>query len=126
MILAGLEATLQIHLESRTSDLLVWRFLERTAEECHHLALQLADGVPHAQVKKSYSLVGGGALPERRLPTWVVSIQSNSIEELAKNLRVGSPSIMPRIQNDAVLLDVRTLKELDIPLVQQRLQELLK
>ena len=125
LMLAGLEATLQMHLQSRSSQLLTWKFLERTKFECRELATQLAEGLPMVTIRESYSMVGGGALPERKLSTWVVAIQSKSANDLAMKLRTGHPAIMTRIHKASVFLDVRTLLEKEIPLVRKRLLELL-
>lgn len=123
VMLAGLEATLQIHLEERSSELPVWRYLERTPEDCLVLAEQLVSGLPEAglSVQAGESLVGGGASPDRVLPTWTVVVQTDSPNELAYALRTGSPAIMTRIQNDAVVLDMRTIEKGELPDLQKSL-----
>lgn len=116
MILAGLEATLQIHLEGRASDLPVWQYLERTQEECRLLAEDLMQRMsrPDVTMRKDVSLVGGGASPDRVLPTWVIEISTANPEGVSHALRTGSPAIMTRIRRDHIVLDLRTVDATDL------------
>ena len=116
MMLAGLEATLQIHLEGRASDLPVWHYLERTQTDCRRLAEKLVQQLsrPEVTMREDVSLVGGGASPERVLPTWVIEIATENSEDFAQALRTGYPAIMPRIQRGHILLDLRTIDAMDI------------
>ena len=126
MLLAGLEATLQMHIEGRSNELPVWAFLQRTDAECKKYAEQVASVHPSLKVERSHSLVGGGALPDRRLDTWAVVLQDPQVERLAKDLRTGNPAIMGRIQQGTLWLDMRTVAKDQLPLLQERLTELLK
>ena len=57
------------------------------------------------------STVGGGAAPQSQIPTKLLSIRSStrSATTLEAALRAGSPPVITRIQQDAVLLDLRTV-----------------
>ena len=125
MILAGLEATLQVHIEGRSHQLPVWRYLERTAEECRLMAIEVAEGFPFAEVVPSSSLVGGGALPERALDTWAVRISHDDVEDVARRLRIGNPAVMARIQKNAIWIDVRTVDPSQVNALRGRLSEFL-
>ena len=130
MMLAGLEATLQIHVEGRAATLPVWTYLERTAEECRTLAETLASGLSGVSVQALESQVGGGALPEHSLPTWGVKLDPlcfgcSNVETLAKALRLGTPAVMGRIHHNSVVLDVRTVSESELQELHSRLKELL-
>ena len=125
MILAGLEATLQLHIEGRSHELPVWEYLQRTKEECHRLALTISEGIDGLNVEPSHSLVGGGALPERQLDTWAITIRDVNVDDLAKRLRIGSPSVMVRVQHNAIWLDVRTVAITQVESLRIRLQEIL-
>jgi len=54
---------------------------------------------------------GGGSLPNVRLPGWAVAVKSAgmSANELESALRLGSPPVITRIQDDAALFSPRTL-----------------
>lgn len=125
MILAGLEATLQMHLEGRSGQTPVWTFLERRASQCKSMAETVAEGLRSAEVVPSESFVGGGALPDRKLDTWAVRIPHDDVDELARRLRTGTPAVMARIHKNALWLDMRTVADSEIDSLKMRLLELL-
>lgn len=56
--------------------------------------------------------IGGGSLPEQTLATAAVHLRPGGccpVDELARRLRVGEPAVYPRIQDDALVLDCRTV-----------------
>ncbi len=57
------------------------------------------------------SAVGGGALPTAMLPSFAVEVTPREITaaELAARLRETEPAVIGRLQDDKLLLDVRTL-----------------
>jgi hypothetical protein len=70
-------------------------------------------------IEDSGSQVGGGALPTQYLPTRVVALRAGgmSMEELARRMRLSEPAVVGRIQRDALLLDLRTVRDGEIPQV---------
>lgn len=58
-----------------------------------------------------YSQVGGGALPTTYLPTALIGIKSDSLKShnILEKLRAGKPSVIARIEDDRVLIDLRTV-----------------
>jgi len=59
------------------------------------------------------SAVGGGAMPDSPLPTFVLAIHSrtSSPDELARRLRYADPPVITRIKDNEVFLDLRTVLE---------------
>ena len=57
------------------------------------------------------SMIGGGSTPSHRLPTRLISIQSpaSSASQIETQLRSHSPAILARVENERVLLDLRTV-----------------
>jgi L-seryl-tRNA(Ser) seleniumtransferase len=57
------------------------------------------------------SEVGGGSFPGAKLKTWLLRLMPKSLAPttLAERLRAGNPPIVPRIADDHVLLDPRTI-----------------
>ena len=57
------------------------------------------------------SLVGGGSAPTSTLPTFLLAVTADSLsaEELAIRLRQGDPSIVARVEEGRVLMDLRTV-----------------
>jgi L-seryl-tRNA(Ser) seleniumtransferase len=119
LILRALETTLRLYLdpERRSETVPALKMLRRPladiAGEAAALATRLNRAVSglEALCVEDSSRLGSGSLPERNIPTRVVSLRHStcSAEELAKRLRAHRPPVLTRIQEDRVLIDPRTL-----------------
>jgi len=59
--------------------------------------------------------VGGGSLPGLELETWVVALRGgDGPEALAARLRASDPPVVARVRDDALILDLRTLRDEDL------------
>ena len=78
------------------------------------------------QIREGQSVVGGGAAPGATLPTFVIAIQHANIsaDELAARLRRNDPPIIARVEEDRVLLDLRTVFPDEDEVVRQALTTL--
>jgi len=65
----------------------------------------------HIEIKEGYSLIGGGSAPEEQIPTYLVAITSEcySVNELEQHLRNFSVPIIARIEDNQLILDLRTV-----------------
>jgi L-seryl-tRNA(Ser) seleniumtransferase len=62
------------------------------------------------EVKQGASMVGGGTLPEQSLPTVLLGIKPPlSADAFARALRLSQPPLMARVDNDLILIDMRTV-----------------
>ena len=68
-------------------------------------------GSVHIGLREGSSLPGGGSCPDIRIPTVLVVLVSdrNSPNEIERRLRVQSPPVLVRLEDDAVLIDLRTV-----------------
>jgi len=66
-----------------------------------------------AEIKTSAAYVGGGTMPDIALPSYAVTVQSAGVSAgaLARLLRAHRPAIIGRVEADRLLLDVRTIEE---------------
>ncbi|MEW6274274.1 MAG: L-seryl-tRNA(Sec) selenium transferase [Bacillota bacterium] len=131
---AALEATLYAYLdlERAAREIPVLEMLaagkvaleERARQLARILSTQLGNRAKITIVEVS-SRVGGGALPTAELPSFAVALQPAGIpvEELGHRLRMGDPAVIGRIQEDLLLLDVRTLREGEGELLSQALKD---
>ena len=65
-------------------------------------------------LKPGLSVLGGGSTPEQSVPTTLVRLRFNGgvrITDVEKALRKGSPPVIARIENDSLLIDLRTVRE---------------
>jgi len=117
LTLSALEATLLEYASGRASATVpVVRMIQTTVEEIEVRATALAGSLlenPYLKVDTitGTSTVGGGSAPGSSLPTRLVRLRprQGSVTELEARLRSLQPPIVSRIENDGVLLDLRTV-----------------
>lgn len=136
MTLAALEATLKLY--RRTEDALreiptlamLTIPLKTLQSRARRLKRRLDAAAPErarVEVIAGSSRVGGGALPTQELPTRLVAIDPASISaaRLEERLRQNDPPIVCRIEQEKVLMDVRTIQENDIPFIERAIASIL-
>jgi L-seryl-tRNA(Ser) seleniumtransferase len=113
--LAGVAATLGLYRAGRaTSEIPVWRMIATPLGELEAwsesiVARYRIGGFPGFTMERLESTIGGGSLPGATLPSWGVGIHARSPRRCLDALRAGDPPIVARIEDDVVLLDLRTI-----------------
>ncbi|MHB8417253.1 MAG: L-seryl-tRNA(Sec) selenium transferase [Myxococcales bacterium] len=117
---AALEGTLRLYRDGRAGEIPALAMLSasqaelRRRAETLHAALA-ARGV-QTEIAKTAGQVGGGALPLAEPASWAVALApGDDLEALAAQLRRGAPPVVGRLAEDRLLLDVRTVREDEIP-----------
>jgi L-seryl-tRNA(Ser) seleniumtransferase len=112
LTVAALEGTLEAYRDG-LEDLevparaLVLASAEVLRERVHALSAALTStGVRH-RVVITESRVGGGSMPQARLPSVGVALFAPSATALHERLRAGAPAVVGRIVDEEVWLDVR-------------------
>ncbi|MCC7185488.1 MAG: L-seryl-tRNA(Sec) selenium transferase [Acidobacteria bacterium] len=115
---AALEATLALwQQETRRTDIPVVAMLVMPLEEIDRRGHTLATTIQSSgadltcEIIDGASTIGGGAAPQSQIPTRLLSLKSasRSAASLEAALRAGTPPVITRIQQDVVLLDLRTV-----------------
>ena len=114
--IAALTATLTHYFRGEAERTVpVWRMIAAPPAMIRERAQTLLDGIGRGRIEQSESMVGGGSLPGESLPTFVLALDASDLPEgltvagLAQRLRMGSPPVVARVANDALLLDPRTI-----------------
>ncbi len=119
MQVAALERVLATYSRGEHLGLPVWRFLLRPAEEikgrAEELARSLGGELEGARVVRTEATVGGGSIPGYGIPSWGVAVGSPSPNAMAGRLRTGRPPVFCRVEEAAVVLDVRTVADEQLP-----------
>jgi L-seryl-tRNA(Ser) seleniumtransferase len=114
LTLAALEATLMLYRdpERARTNVPVLAMLTASVRDVHARATALSDllrsGGMAAGVVGTTATVGGGAFPTARIPSAAVALRG-SPEATEAKLRAGSPAIVARIAEGAVLMDMRSV-----------------
>ncbi|MBM3265934.1 MAG: L-seryl-tRNA(Sec) selenium transferase, partial [candidate division Zixibacteria bacterium] len=131
MTFAALHATLELFLHPQTLSAthpvtaMISLSKEKLKRRATRLAGRLKKVLPstwNIQVEPSTSEIGGGALPDRALPTFVVALYPPpdvSPHTTARAFREQTPAVFGRVGAGCLLLDVRTMGPDDSSIVEQ-------
>lgn len=126
--LAALEATLRLYLdpEKALQEIPSLRMIFMPEKQLLARAKKLKSTILRScgagltlNIHPGTSRIGGGAFPERELPTHLVHIRhpKNSAEWIREQLLQTSPVIIGRIDNNDFCLDPRTISDPEFPII---------
>lgn len=108
--LAGLSATLLHYLRDEAEqEVPIVRMMSLTPKQVKGRAEAWAADLGQGTVVEGESTVGGGALPDESMPTFLLSLEVESVERFMKTLRKSTPPIIARTVDDKILFDPRTV-----------------
>jgi L-seryl-tRNA(Ser) seleniumtransferase len=124
--LAALSATLTFYLEpDRLTEIPLFAMLatsvdalrQRAAAIC--LTLREKNTALRVEPCATESATGGGTLPLARIPSAGIAIKSSDVppEAVAAHLRKHQPPVVGRIENDSLIIDLRTVLPDDDPIL---------
>ena len=111
--LAAVAATLGLYRAGRaTAEIPVWRMVAASTGELRRRAESVAGLLEPAvaAVVPVASTVGGGSLPGETLPSFGIAVRVRSADRLLARLRAGDPAVVARVEDGAVVLDLRTVE----------------
>ena len=113
--LAAVAATLGLYRAGlATTEIPVWRMISTPEDtlraRAEALAARLARLGRTPLVVPLDATVGGGSLPGETLPSWGLALPGTHAHETLRRLRLGEPAVVGRIEDDTVLLDLRTVE----------------
>jgi L-seryl-tRNA(Ser) seleniumtransferase len=117
--IAGIQANLLHYAKGEALSVVpVWRMIAMPAEEVASRARAFVDRLGttgrDCELLPGRSMIGGGSLPGESLPTTLIALPAQSESaanptSLAHALRRGRPAVVARIQDERVILDLRTV-----------------
>lgn len=134
MTIAALDSVLSLHEAGRLKALPVPRMLAMPLSEIESRAETLRDRLraelsgARVDVRAVSSAVGGGAAPDLALPSFALAVKAEALspDGLARRLREASVPIIVRIEDEVVLLDLRTVLPGEEAEIEQTLLGVLK
>jgi L-seryl-tRNA(Ser) seleniumtransferase len=119
LVLAALDATLSIYEREAHGEIPLLAFLAEDPSSIERRALRLCERVGRGEIVATTARVGAGAQPTRALPSFALRLDGDAVG-LAARLREGSPIVVGRIEDDALLLDLRAVGDDDVELLAAR------
>ena len=131
LTLAALEATLEDHLAGDAFETIpVLSMLSMPAEDvkerCEHVVEQLSEVGLDLSVVACESEVGGGSLADQKIASFAVRISGVQPDNFVRSLRTGEASILGRIEDGAVLLDLRSVRPDDDTVLMEEIQRVVR
>ena len=112
LTIAALNATLQSYAEGlEASEIPLWRMLSVSEHELRERAERLATAAgPGATTVERTSMIGGGALPGEGMPSPCLAISpSLGAARGASFLRLWKTPILARVEDNTIILDLRSV-----------------
>jgi L-seryl-tRNA(Ser) seleniumtransferase len=87
------------------------RMIRQPLEQIHFRAERMALRLAPLDValRPGESAIGGGATPDQHLATWLVEIATTDAEGVERRLRRAPSPVIARLENDCVVIDLRTV-----------------
>lgn len=107
-----LNATLKAYLQGEFDKIITHKLLNDDVLLVKEKALKAKNSLKlECELKESKSLVGGGSMPEKTLPSFVLAFKGKALS-LQKDFR--KLGIIGRVENECFVLDFRTVREGEI------------
>jgi L-seryl-tRNA(Ser) seleniumtransferase len=111
IIYQALAETLRRLLFERWDEIPALAMIRQTPEQIKARAESLIAEVAglQAAIVPGQSVIGGGSTPEQSLPTWLIAIVGCDVNQAERALRSNDPPVIARIEDQRLLLDLRTV-----------------
>jgi L-seryl-tRNA(Ser) seleniumtransferase len=120
-----LQKTTELYLSKKEDSIPLWHFLKLSYEELLKRVSTLSDAISlEHSIEESYSLIGGGSMPDVRIPSPVITIQTSLVKNILSKLSTLSIPIIPRVKGEKVIFDLRSSFEADDVLIADALKNL--
>jgi L-seryl-tRNA(Ser) seleniumtransferase len=113
MTLAGLQSVAFSYLSGDATDLPLWRMATEPLDALTARAEAVAARVPGAKTVDTQAVGGGGSLPGLTIPSVGVAIDAPGPRGEAVLARLRTDGIVARVEDDAVVCDLRTVDPAD-------------
>ena len=108
LITQALETTLRHLVFEQWDAIPALRMIRMSAEEVRARAERIRALLPRLELLPGASVAGGGSTPEQTLPTWLLAVPGDAVAQ-ERALRAGHPPVIARIEEDRLVLDLRTV-----------------
>jgi L-seryl-tRNA(Ser) seleniumtransferase len=113
LVIESLQKTLQHLLLQQWNAIPTLQMILADLDEVYRRAERVREklAMPNIEVVQSESAIGGGSTPDQVLPTWVLQLTVPSAAKFERALRKQTPPVICRIEQDKILLDMRTVAD---------------
>jgi L-seryl-tRNA(Ser) seleniumtransferase len=108
LITQALETSLRHLLFEQWDAIPALRMIRMSADEIRERAERMRARVSQLEIISGRSVAGGGSTPDQSLSTWLLALEGDAVAT-ERALRSGDPPVIARIEDDRLVLDLRTV-----------------
>ena len=104
-----LQKTTNLYLSKDESSIPFWSFILLSFEQLEKRLQMIASklNLQHS-IEEDFSLIGGGSMPDVKIPSPVISIDSSISGDMLNKLSSLDVPIIPRVKDNKVIFDIRS------------------
>ncbi len=113
LIYQALENTLRALLFEQWDRIPALGMIRMSTGQIRARAERMAAKIPalNARIEPGESVIGGGSTPAQSIPTSLIAIELPDVNAAERQLRRNDPPVIARIEDDRLILDLRTVFE---------------
>ena len=118
MVTYELQKTTNLYLSKKEALIPLWSSLQATHDELLKRIKNISSKLTlDHTIENDYSLIGGGSMPDVKIPSPVISIATSEDSNILSKLVSLDIPVIPRIKDSKVIFDIRSSFETDDDLI---------
>jgi len=125
LCIAALSSTLCLLSRGDYKDIPVLRMITEPIDDVKKRAQMLSGLIKsiETEIIPTQAIIGGGSSPAKGFSSAGVVVKTKNATDIHARLRRGSPAVVPRIEQDRLIFDMKTVDELQIETLARRINE---
>ncbi|CAN5539606.1 L-seryl-tRNA(Sec) selenium transferase [soil metagenome] len=112
--MAGMAETLRHYVRGEAeTEIPIWRMISTPLQSLFDrgtaIQAKLAGSGITIELRTTLAMIGGGSLPGETLPSVAIALSGGNLDEWMRRLRMGATPIFARVEDDQILVDLRTI-----------------
>lgn len=108
--LAGMAETLRHYVRGEAeTEIPIWRMISTPLQSLFDRGIEIQAKLAGIELRTTLATIGGGSLPGETLPSVALALSGGNLEERMRRLRMGETSVFARVEDDQILIDLRTI-----------------
>lgn len=116
--LAGMAETLRHYIQGEAeTEIPIWKMISTSLQLLFDrgaaIKQSLSESGINVELVAASATVGGGSLPGETLPSMALVLTGGNLDERMRQLRMGGTPLFARVEDDQILIDLRTISAED-------------
>ncbi len=125
LTLFELQETTKKYISKKELEIPLWKMIAINYEDLENRALSLSKKIKiKHEIVQEFSVMGGGTLPNKSIPSPVIRIKESDHKDLINKLMQYKTPIIPRINKDNIVIDLRSTLEKNDKFIEDFFSEL--